>query len=116
MSGTVSDMLAVAEALARSKEADAALREALGKLTDNVSEQNSALADVVEALEKSGDTKPAIDHEALGKAIAAAVVVAIKAMPVPKIEMPAAAPAPEPWGTIKVKTPKGEVYEITRKS
>ncbi len=111
MSGPVSDMLAVAQALARSKEADDALKEALSKLDRSIVEQNTALADVVDALEKSGSA--GIDHEALGKSMAAAFVVAIKNMPAPivKVDVPAQQGAAK-W---EIKTPKGETYTLTRK-
>ena len=119
MSGPMSDMLAVAQALARSKEADDALKEALSKLTDNVVEQNSALADVVAALEAKRDSAPAIDYEALSKVFAAALAVALKHLPAPvvKVDVPTGPPHSPVTGIKPVRDASGvaEWYELTRK-
>lgn len=111
-------LLNLVQMFARSKEADEALRDALSKLNDNVTEQNGALADVVEALEKAGkDKAAAFDPEAFGKSLVAALVVAIKGIPAPVVEFKptASAPAAPSWTALNVKTPKGETYTITRK-
>lgn len=116
MNFDVNAMLGVAQALARSKEADDALKDALKKLDGTINEQNTALAEILEAMEKAAKDNKGIDHEALGKAIAAALVVGIKNLPQPtlKVEMPAT-PERKDWTSLSVKTPKGETYTVTRK-
>lgn len=109
-------LLNLVQMFARSTEADSALRDALSKLNDNVTEQNGALADVVEALEKAGKDKgAALDPEAFGRSLVAALVVAIKSMPAPivNVDMPDT-PERKDWTSLTVKTPKGENYVITR--
>ena len=115
MSGmSVPDMLALADAINARKSSDDKFAELLGELS-------TALAEILAAMESKAEAKPAIDSDALGKAIAAALVVGLKNMPAPtvKVDMPAM-PAQAGWSTLSV-TPKlgangrPESYVITRK-
>lgn len=110
MSGlNVTDMLALADAINGRMKTDE-------RLTELIQEISTALADILAAMEKPEDKKDEqAEADALGKAIAAAVLLGLKNMPAPilKMDMPAA-PAAAPWKTLSVKTPKGESYVITR--
>lgn len=84
MSGELSNALALFEALEKRRTSDERFAELLGEVS-------TALADILAAMEKP--EKPDDDKEeaeALGKAIAAALLVGMKNMPQPtvKVEIP----------------------------
>lgn len=109
MSGNLTDVLALAEAINARRSSDEKFAELLGEVS-------TALADILAAMEKPESKKDEqAEADALGKAIAAAVLLGLKNMPAPilKMDMPAT-PAAAPWKTLSVKTPKGESYTITR--
>lgn len=81
MSGNLTDVLALAEAINARRSSDERFAELLGEVS-------TALADILAAMEKPDDDKE--EAEALGKAIAAALLVGMKNMPQPtvKVEIP----------------------------
>lgn len=109
MSGNLTDVLALAEAINARRSSDEKFAELLGEVS-------TALADILAAMEKPESKKDEqAEADALGKAIAAALLVGFKNMPQPviKVDMPAGLAA-APWKTLSVKTPKGDTYTIAR--
>ena len=115
MSDGVKDMVALLQVIADKRVTDEKFAAVFEKVVELLNESSTALAEVAEGITKPADKGPLIDPEALGKAIAAALVVGLKNLAPPKLEMPAAAPAAPSWTALNVKTPKGETYTITRK-
>ncbi len=95
MSGNLTDVLALAEAINARRSSDDRFAELIGEVS-------TALADIVAAMEK-GKQQP-MDPDAIGKAIAAALLAGIKAMPQPviKMDMPAQAGAAPAWKRMEI--------------
>lgn len=101
MSGSITDVLALAEAINARSSSDARFTELLGEIS-------TALAEILAAMESKGAApapKP-LDAEAMSKALAAALVVAIKNMPVPTIKLPAMEQTS--WQALDVDFKRGE--------
>jgi hypothetical protein len=121
--GSVKDMVALLQVIADKRVTDerfAAMFERLAEqmknVTDVLNEASAALAEVSDATSKKAEAKDeAREAEAMGKALAAALIPALRAMPQPVIKVDAPAPtAAAPWRTLSVKTPKGDTYTVTR--
>ena len=113
MSGNLTDVLALAEAINARKSSDDKFAELLGEVS-------TALAEILAVLENKAEAAPAIDSDALGKAIAAALVVGLRNMQPPRLELPAQAPSTPSWSTLSIKPVRdargvAERYELTRK-
>lgn len=115
--GSIKDVLALAEAINARSRSDDRFAELLGEVS-------TALAEVVELMEKKPDSKPAIDHDALAKALAVAFVAAARSMPAPviKLDMPATTAQSAPsWNRIEIDLHRdaagriGDKLTLTRK-
>lgn len=127
--GSVKDMVALLEVISEKRVTDerfAAMFERLAehmkKVTDVLNEASAALADVSEATSKRAEAKDeAREAEAMGKALAAALIPALRSLPAPVVKFDSAPKAAEAtvWKNLRVTPRKGangavEAYDITR--
>ncbi|MDP3139794.1 MAG: hypothetical protein Q8N17_26090 [Burkholderiaceae bacterium] len=110
MSGSITDVLALAEAINARKTSDDRFGELLGEIS-------TALAEILAAMEKPESKKDEqAEAEAMGKALAAALVVGLKNMPQPtlKVDMPAIKfpEAQTAWKSLDISLKRGPTGSV----
>ncbi len=121
--GSIKDMVALLEVISEKRVTDAKFAGLFEKLAELVNEASTALAEVSEATRKAA-AKPAIDHDALAKALAVAFVTAARSIPPPviKLDMPPSPTQATPsWNRIEIDLHRdgagriGDKLTLTRK-
>lgn len=99
---SMKDMVALFQIISDKRVSDEKFADLFKQMAELLTESSTALAEAAEAA-----AKPQIDHDALAKALAAAVVAAVKSMPAPviKLEAPpsASAEGDRPWRRIDIE-------------
>ncbi len=101
---SIKDMVQMLDVISQKRVTDEKFAQAFEKMAELLNEASTALAEVSEATSKAA-SKPAIDHDALAKALAVAFVTAARSMPPPviKMDMPAApAQAAPAWRRMEI--------------
>ena len=115
MSGELANALELFKALESRRSSD-------DKFAELLSEISTALAEILAAMEKPESKRDEqAEADAMGKAIAAALVVGLKNMPPPTVKMDMPAGQPAQWSSLRVMPIRNaagsvEAYDITRKA
>jgi len=119
--GSIKDMVTLLQVISEKRVTDEKFAAAFEKIAELLNEASTALAEVSEATSKA-PAAPAIDHDQLAKALAAAFVAAARSMPAPvvKFEAPAGR-TPTDWSRIEIDLHRdaagriGDKLTLTRK-
>ncbi|MEY3253504.1 MAG: hypothetical protein RL227_2477 [Pseudomonadota bacterium] len=95
---TLNDVLELAEAMNARRGSDERFIELLGELSTSLAE----ITELMEQKAKSPEAAPALDVEAVGKAIAAAIVAGLRSMPAQAVTVQAPALQGTDWSRIEI--------------